>query len=482
MPRYDSLSTLLLTLALMAGPALGPAMGATITVTTDQDSDTVDGFCSLREAIIAANDDLPHRDCPTGTGADRIAFDLELPATIVLTDHLPIITGHLRISGPGTELLTLDGATQFRPIHQEELSADGWLAILDLTLANGFTSPGLDFGGGAFIGPGETAIFRRVHFLANRADNGGGGLFVDRATVAVADCLFESNVAEGPSGGGGIAASGASGDLSIFATTLVGNSAAHENGAGGGLRTSITMTTVQASTFSENESNSSGGAIFCQSTPAGEPTLAILDSTLANNTSAADLGVGHGGGLSLFASLSVPVIFTLLNTVIADNFDLSTSGSLAPDISCGTTLPDLTASGWNFIGSNDSCETFFPAGSPNSEGNYAGTSAIPLNPRLQALADHGGETPVLRPSLVPLSPLVDHGGCPNALTDQRGFGNILTGRRAEDRPNIPNPGGDACDIGAFEWFVQANTNPIIFADGFESGNTLRWPTEVLLSE
>ncbi|MCH9648952.1 MAG: CSLREA domain-containing protein [Deltaproteobacteria bacterium] len=479
MTRCYPISILLLGLALVAGPATFPASAATLTVNTDQDTDSNDGFCSLREAITAANDDMPYRDCPTGTGADRIAFDLVLPATIQLTDHLPAITGHLRISGPGSELLALDGATNFRPIRQEDPLADGWLAVEDLTLTNGYTSPDLDSGGGAYIDSGETAIFRRVHFLANHSENGGGGLFVHRSTVSIQDCLFESNVAEGPAGGGGIGASNGSGQLSIVGSTLFDNSAAHENGTGGAIKTSIGTLIIKASTFSENEANSYGGAIFILSTPNGEAALVLLDSTLANNTSAAALGVGHGGGLSLFPGLAFPVTVTLQNSVIADNFDLSTSGALAPDISCVTTPPNLVASGWNFIGSNDSCEAFFPEGSPNSEGDYAGTSATPLNPLLQSLAFHGGETPVLRPSLNPLSPLVDQGGCPDAITDQRGRGNLATGRRPEDRPNIPNPGGDACDIGAFEWFTNSNSDPLIFADGFESGNTLLWSTEVL---
>ncbi|MCH9651517.1 MAG: hypothetical protein K0U98_25040 [Deltaproteobacteria bacterium] len=125
----------------------GPARAATITVETEQDLDAFDEACSLREALIAANDDRAYRDCPAGSGADRIVFELSFPATILLTDNLPVITGHLRITGPGMEMLTLDGATAYRPIDLDTTAEDGWLLVEDLALAHGRSPVGGSGGG-----------------------------------------------------------------------------------------------------------------------------------------------------------------------------------------------------------------------------------------------------------------------------------------------------------------------------------------------
>ena len=63
-----------------------PVHGAgPITVTTTSDSIADDGFCSLREAVIAANTDSSFHDCPAGSGADTIVFDAQLPRPVVIT-------------------------------------------------------------------------------------------------------------------------------------------------------------------------------------------------------------------------------------------------------------------------------------------------------------------------------------------------------------------------------------------------------------
>ena len=67
---------------------VSPAAAANIPVTTLADADAVDGECSLREAIQAANIDSPYNECAAGTGSsDRIL--LTVPGTILVTAHLP---------------------------------------------------------------------------------------------------------------------------------------------------------------------------------------------------------------------------------------------------------------------------------------------------------------------------------------------------------------------------------------------------------
>ena len=56
-------------LALVLGAASG-AQSTTIAVNSPADSLAIDGNCTLREAIIAANTDTAVDACPAGSGAD----------------------------------------------------------------------------------------------------------------------------------------------------------------------------------------------------------------------------------------------------------------------------------------------------------------------------------------------------------------------------------------------------------------------------
>jgi CSLREA domain-containing protein len=78
---------------------------ATITVTTTADTAAADGFCSLREAIQAANTNAAVNDCGAGaSGSDTIAFNISGlgPFIIGVSSALPTIT----------EPIVIDGRTQ----------------------------------------------------------------------------------------------------------------------------------------------------------------------------------------------------------------------------------------------------------------------------------------------------------------------------------------------------------------------------------
>ena len=88
-------------LASLVGSALifTPAHATSIVVTTAADIVASDGFCSLREAIQAANTDMAVNECPAGFGSDNISFDT--PYTITLD-------GGLGALQPSTDM-TIDG-------------------------------------------------------------------------------------------------------------------------------------------------------------------------------------------------------------------------------------------------------------------------------------------------------------------------------------------------------------------------------------
>lgn len=482
-----SLRPLLMLAALAA--LSGAAQAATLTVDTDQDVGALDGVCSLREAILAANTDIAYNDCPAGDGPDRIAFALATPAEIDLVADLPAITETLLIRGPGALQLAVDGGDLHRLLVFDTAAGGDWLGVERLALFRGRSPGGANGdGGGAYVGLGENAWFSRVLFAANRSANGGGGLAVEgggspATSVTVVECFFDGNAAEGPAGGGGLALLGTGGGVTVIRSTFFDNRAEHENGSGGAIFAARGDLRLESSTVSGNQANDDGGGVHLLVTGPGElaGSLTVLDSTVTDNLADADGNLdGDGGGIDFSVGSDDEATLELRNTVVADN--LATAPAIHPHLGCETA--DLAASGAAFIGSNAGCETLFPAGAPNAAGDYVGTAAAPLDPELGPLADNGGPLPTHAP-VVPLtggggSPLVDQGSCPNALKDQRGFGDPAAGRRVVDL-TVPNPpGGDGCDIGAVELDADPGVDRTLFADGFEAGHTLLWTSEVLV--
>lgn len=467
--------------------AVRPASPATIPVTTTLDNDVADADCSLREAIVAANLDAGYNGCPAGSGADRIVFSLTLPTTIALTIQLPTITTTLLLQGPGADLLTVDGQGAHRILRVDSASGGAWLGVEELTLAHGFS----DLGGGAGVASGDSALFRRVVFLENHASNGGGGLYIENvaveagdlageamtgspAPVVIDECWFAGNVAEGVSGGGGLHATGALARVEIDRTTFSDNVASRTSGTGGAIRSVNGALTIRRSTFSGNAAYFNAGAIQVQSIGT-DATLSLHDSTVTQNSADADLsGHGQGGGLELIADIGRAVTLEISNSIVAGN--LEAGSKLASDVFFpATSGATLVSAGFNLIGTNFEAETYFVAGLPNADGDWVGTSAAPIDPELDPLADYGGFAPTHRPLVVAGSPVIDQGSCPGSSSDQRGRGSVATHLRVVDRP--PANAGDGCDIGAVERGGADGAEPVLFLDGFEGGNTLLWSSE-----
>jgi CSLREA domain-containing protein len=461
--------------------ALAPlaAGAATISVTTATDVDLADADCSLREAIVAADGDVAYNGCPAGDGADRIVFSLSLPATIALSSDLPAIHSTLTIQGPGAGELTIDGGDLHRLLDFQPLVSGAWLGVEDLTLTRGLASSS---GGGASVAIGAVAAFRRVHFLANKATNGGGGLEVISSssaptTVAVEECWFDGNLALGASGGGGLSVIGALAHVVVDRTTFSGNRAQSTTGgsSGGGLRLTDGVLTLTRSTLSGNVANLGGGGIFLSSATAS-PTLTIRDSTLTLNRADGDGdGVGDGGGLTAAISVAYPATLDLANTILAGNLD---SGALTrPDVSLSSLAPFfLVSQGFNLVGSNEGGSPFFVAGLPNADGDWIGTAAAPIDPLLDALADRGGFAPTHRPTADLASPVIDQGSCTGSGSDQRGHGDAAAHVRIVDTQVPDGTASDGCDIGAYERGGDPQADPALFEDDFEAAHLLYWST------
>lgn len=505
MSRHTDLFRALVLAAAVAGPA-GSAAAVTITVDTTLDADALDGFCSLREAIAAANNDFARNECPAGDGPDRIVFNLATPAEIDLVADLPPITETLSIRGPGPAQLVIDGGDLHRLLVFDVPLGGGWLGVERLSLYRGRAPGGGNGdGGGAWIGPGETTWFERVWFVENRSANAAGGLAIGSAgssptTATIVECLFLGNVAEGAGSGGGIGLLGTNGVARVIRSTVALNQAAHENGTGGGILATRGTVFLEGSTVSGNTANSDGGGmlLLVSGVPPLSGALIIRDSTVVRNVANADFGsgdtIGDGGGIAFTIGTSFTGTLELHNSVVAGNLDpegVPLDGfQVNPDLHCESNVL-LDASGFSFVGINTGCDALLPSGLPNAAGDWVGTAAAPIDPILEPLGNNGGPTPTHRPLVaVPpfgelgptpvVSPLIDSGSCPGAVTDQRGFGDAEDDLRRVDHVEIANPaGGDGCDIGAVEFGSNANVDPTIFTDGFEDGHTLRWSSEML---
>lgn len=238
----------------------------------------------------------------------------------------------------------------------------------------------------------------------------------------------------------------AEGSLSLKRVTVRNNSS---TGRGGGLQNNATMT-IENSTISGNTSADIGGGIL------NVGTLTITNSTLTGNNSTGTGGQGLGGAIFNFA---FPL--TIKHSTIAGNTGSQFGGgvrsqggtlTLENTVIAGNTAPsdpDLLSSathilnGVNLIGDNSSVATAFPAGTPNLNGDYVGTSGSPLDALLAPLGDYGGTTLTMPPRFG--SPALD----------------TAIGGEATDQRGVARPIGAGPDIGAVEAtvsFAVTNTN------------------------
>ncbi|MBE3066571.1 MAG: hypothetical protein IMZ73_03930, partial [Chloroflexi bacterium] len=285
--------TVILTLLALTFSAVGvtPAHAATITVTAGAtDLIANNSSCSLREAIINANNDNQSgsTDCLAGSGDDTITVP---PGTYTLTipgiNEEAAATGDLDI----TSNITINGAGAGSTIIQagtlgvggppngidRVFRVDGSLTtvsvnISGVTVRNGKTSSGNHGGGVAnYLG---TLTISKSTFSGNSAGGYGGGIS-NNGTLIVTSSTFAGN--SSMDGGGGILNMGT---LTVTSSTFAGNTATRIGvGYGGGMYNNSGTATMTNSLFTGNSATSGGGGIFV-----GAGTVAIANSTLSVNS------------------------------------------------------------------------------------------------------------------------------------------------------------------------------------------------------
>ncbi|MBU1661106.1 MAG: M4 family metallopeptidase [Chloroflexi bacterium] len=337
---------------------------STIYVSTTDDELNVDGDCSLREAITAANVDDTIDACVAGSGADEIS----LPA--------------------GTYQIDIWGM-------QEDNNETGDLDILQDVSIVGADGRATIVRGDGFdtifhIMSGVTAQIRSLTL-----QNGGVGAIYNLGDLTIQDSTLKDNVSDTNGG-----AMWSEGTLNVSNTTFSNNDS---DVNGGAIYLRYGTATIVNSTFSGNIADGDGGGIASNYTDVTLNNVTIFDN-IADNDEAV---WGDGGGIIVIGGT---VDFS--NTVIAGNED--TTGE-APDcnvISAGV----LQSQDYNLIQDTTGCTI-----SGTTTNNIYGQ-----DPLLAALVNNGGhsDTHVLTVS----SPAIDSANpsTPSGLdftceeTDQRG--------------------------------------------------------------
>ena len=282
---------------------------------------TVQGACTLPDAIRAANRDAAVAGCRAGAGADTIV--LEADVSLTREDNpdngLPQIDSEITVRGNDFRVERAANAPAFRIF---DVTPDGDLTLENVTVANGSlgNAPGAgiraygnvtlenstvsgnetnDRGGGIFA---QESVYNYPRLEVtlinstvsnNSAKRGAGITAYDYSRVTITGSTISENAARAR--GGGLLFVSAVG--TITSSTIAGNTAA----SGAGLRAGFySYVTLVDTTISGNDSRLEGGGIF-----ANYSSVDLERSRVENNSAEQGGGVYFGTGYGgLYVSYS----------------------------------------------------------------------------------------------------------------------------------------------------------------------------------
>jgi hypothetical protein len=455
----------LLILLVLALPCAVDAATFAVDTTVDDPAlsacdDAAPDDCSLRGAIVAANG-LPLSEAstihvPAGTYAlsqeTSCTFSVQpSPGTFFTLSHVPLcVSKQVTIQGAGADTTIIDGEGRGRVLF---VSASAVAELRGVTIANGlgdrtFGNPALIAlpHGGGILNEGTLTLTDSV--VRNSSVPAGavnGGAIFNNAVLTLQRSAVSDNVSPGGQLGGGIFNQAAA-VLSLSDSTISNNVI---GGSGGGIGNNGGVVTITNSTVSGNTAGGSGGRIASSDAVPFTAMLTVVNSTISGNTcGGAGGGIGTSGGVADLNNVTITnntgatvagsgggvsihvAQFTLRNTVIAGNRDLSTGS-----------FPDCTGAlisrGYNLIQDTTGCII-----TGDLTGNIVGQDA-----KLFPLGDYGGPTETH--ALLAGSPAIDAGNpaAPGSgsfactAIDQRGFNRLQDG---------DGDGTARCEIGAVE--------------------------------
>ncbi len=239
------------------------------------------GFCTLRSAINAAENDTSSRGCSAGSGDDTIILPNDTTINFFEVNHynvggnaLPSILSNITIEGNNSTLSRNESAPQMRffRISQNFVTGrKGNLTIKNITLTNGF----LDGSGGA-VDNNSFLTLDHVKIINNTAIFQGGGVNCS-STNSICEIKNSLIINNYSNYGGGINVTNA--NLYIDSSLIQGNTANIINAAsvGGGIYVEDGNYSIINSTITDNKSNRYAG-IFISNSPGF-----IDSSTIVNN-------------------------------------------------------------------------------------------------------------------------------------------------------------------------------------------------------
>lgn len=418
------LITAIAALAALAGAALPATAGAAkIVVTLTADEFGSGGFCSLREAVQAANADADFGGCTrAGTGTDdKIlleageTYQRSLGGAEDLNAGGDLdFTGPTRIKVVGDGVATIDAndldrVLEIHPLSRLEASdlviTDGTalvphpsnrggginnlgrLELTDSTISyNEITSNTSCTCGGGLASSGRAKLLR-VLVTQNRSEiNFGGGIATIGGRVVITGSTIDQNFG---GRGAGIGVAGNDGKVLIGRTTISNNEAVLDEGEnGGGIYSAASgesETKVTNATISGNTVTGSGGGVYVFSGAVSLNGVTVTD----NIADYEEEGVYTAGGLAGQVGFQNSIVAGNDSPVDLDNADCLNSAGL----------------GHNLVGKGTGC---FPGSGGKST----------LAPLLGPLADNGG--PNLTHKLLAGSPAIGLAGNSAPAKDQRG--------------------------------------------------------------
>ena len=252
--------------------------GTTSSITDLLANRGADGFISLREAIIAANNTAGADVISLGDGIYDLTItgDAEEAAETGDLD----ITSDITIIGTGAESTTISGAMADRIF---EVTAGNSLTLQNLSVRGG---DGAAYQGGAVSVDG-TLTATDVVFRNNSTGSAQGGAIYSTGITNLERVSIINNVSA--TNAGGLAVFG--GTTTLTNVTVSGNQSTFD---GGGVRVNTGTLNIDHSTIaSNNASTGNGGGIF-----ESGGTINISNSIVADNTSAFGGSDIHGAVVS----------------------------------------------------------------------------------------------------------------------------------------------------------------------------------------
>jgi CSLREA domain-containing protein len=332
------------------------AQAATITVTTNSDVISNDGFCSLREAIIAANTNTASGAAPgecaagedTNTDTILVTSDTTYSLTISGIGEEAAATGDLDIANntAAEDIIIEPASTEPAMISQDATPDDRVFHVLDvakLHLVNMIITGGNEPVAGGGIYTAGYLVLENCTITGNTAPSGAG--IYDVGSVTLDNTVVSNNTAT--TAGGGIYNDGVL-DLED-GSYLFGNSAAN-TGGGGIFNASTRILTISGSAVDLNSSSAGfGGGIYNSG-----GTINVDSSSISNN-----VAVSGGGIYSFDGSGSI----TITSTTLAYNRFTGGNGSAI--------MSDLNAT--DSISVTDSCIIFNKTDAVHNNQNFSQT-------------------------------------------------------------------------------------------------------------